>query len=123
MSTILVVDDEPAIVETVAELLTWEGYTVLTATDGRRALETLAAGPLPDLLLIDFMMPVKDGIQTLREIRRTPALADLKVILTTAAPLSIPEDAPRYDALLVKPFSVRALRSAIAKVLGETPPP
>lgn len=120
MTSILVVDDEPAIVETIAELLTWEGHSVLTATDGRRALEALAAGPLPDLVIMDFMMPVKDGIQALRVIRGSVALAALRVILTTAAPLSIPQDAPRYDALLVKPFSAQALRTTIAQVLGST---
>lgn len=119
MSSILVVDDEPAIVETVAELLTWEGHTVLTANDGAHALEQLHEGAKVDVVLLDFMMPVKDGIQTLREIRADEKLASLKVILTTAAPTSIPKDAPRCDALLVKPFSVDDLRDAIARVLAK----
>lgn len=117
MTSILVVDDEPAIVETVAELLTWEGHTVLTANDGAQALEQLRSASKVDVVVLDFMMPVKDGIQTLREIRSDAALASLKVILTTAAPTSIPKDAPRYDTLLVKPFSVDDLRDAIARVL------
>jgi CheY-like chemotaxis protein len=118
MSSILVVDDEPAIVETVAELLTWEGHSVLTANDGAQALGELRRGAAPvDVILLDFMMPVKDGIQTLREIRADEKLASVKVILTTAAPTSIPKDAPSYDALLVKPFSVDDLRDAIARVL------
>jgi CheY-like chemotaxis protein len=116
MSSILVVDDEPAIVETVAELLTWEGHTVLTANDGAQGLEELRGKTKIEVVLLDFMMPVKDGIQTLHEIRADAALADVKVILTTAAPTSIPKDAPRYDALLVKPFSVDELRDAIARV-------
>ena len=116
MSSILVVDDEPAIVETVAELLTWEGHVVLTANDGEHALEQLRAGKEIEVVLLDFMMPVKDGIQTLREIRADAKLASLKVILTTAAPTSIPKNAPAYDLLLVKPFSVDDLREAIARV-------
>lgn len=116
MISILVVDDEPAIVETVAELLTWEGHTVLTANDGAQALAELRGRGAVDVVLLDFMMPVKDGIQTLREIRTDAQLAPLKVILTTAAPTSIPKDAPRYDALLVKPFSVDQLRDAIARM-------
>jgi CheY-like chemotaxis protein len=119
MSSILVVDDEPAIVETVAELLAWEGHTVVTANDGAAALDELRKGIQIDVVLMDFMMPVKDGIQTLREIRATPALAGLKVILTTAAPMNIPKDSPRYDFLLVKPFTVDDLRNAIAKVLSQ----
>jgi CheY-like chemotaxis protein len=117
MSSILVVDDEPAIVETVAELLTWEGHTVLTANDGAHALAELRNTKKVEVVLLDFMMPVKDGIQTLREIRADAQLAPLKVILTTAAPTSIPKDSPSYDALLVKPFSVDELRDAIARVL------
>lgn len=116
MSAVLVVDDEPAIVETVAELLTWEGHTVFTASDGAEALEELRAGKRVDIVVLDFMMPVKDGIQTLSEIRADERLASIKVILTTAAPTSLPKEAPRYDALLVKPFSVDALRDAIARV-------
>ena len=117
MATILVVDDERAIVETVEELLTWDGHTVLTASNGVGALEVLA-GQVPDLLLMDFMMPLKDGIQTLREIRARADLASLLVILMTAAPMSIPQDAPRYDRLLVKPFNVQVLREAVQSVLG-----
>lgn len=117
MSTILVVDDEPAIVETVAELLSWEGHTVLSAHDGEQALAQLRTSTSVEVVLLDFMMPVKDGIQTLREIRADAQLASLRVILTTAAPTSLPKDAPQYDALLVKPFSVDQLKDAIARVL------
>lgn len=117
MSSILVVDDEPAIVETVAELLAWEGHAVLTANDGEHALDELRKSTPVEVVILDFMMPVKDGIQTLREIRADAQLSRLKVILTTAAPTSIPKDAPQYDALLVKPFSVDQLKDAIASVL------
>ena len=102
---------------TIAELLRWEGHTVFTANDGAHALSELQSRPNVEVVLLDFMMPVKDGIQTLREIRADAQLAHLKVILTTAAPMSIPKDTPSYDALLVKPFSVDNLRSAIARVL------
>lgn len=117
MSSILIVDDEPAIVETIAELLSWEGHTVVTAHDGLQALDELRRNPQVHVVLLDFMMPVKDGIQALREIRASAEWSRLKVILTTAAPMSIPQDAPRYDVLLVKPFSVDELRAAIAQVL------
>lgn len=116
MSSILVVDDEPAIVETIAELLSWEGHTVLTAHDGARALEILRSEASIDVVVLDFMMPIMDGIQCIREIRADAKLASLRVILTTAAPTAIPKDAPAYDLLLVKPFSVDDLREAIARV-------
>lgn len=118
MTTVLVVDDEPAIVETLAELLAWEGYDVLVASDGARALEQLRDHARPDVVILDFMMPVMDGITTLREIRATPELAGLKIILTTAAPASIPKDAPPFESLLVKPFTVKDLRAVMERVLG-----
>ena len=120
MATILVVDDEHAIVETIVELLTWDGHTVLAASHGVRALEVLATHK-PDVVLLDFMMPLKDGIETLRAMRSDSALASVPVIFMTAAPMSIPSDAPAYELLLVKPFGVEALREALRTVLGPAP--
>ncbi len=117
MATILVVDDERTIVETIVELLTWDGHTVLAASNGVRALEMLAAQK-PDIVLLDFMMPLKDGIETLRAMRSLEELRSIPVIFMTAAPMSIPADAPAYELLLVKPFSVEILREAIQTVLG-----
>jgi CheY-like chemotaxis protein len=117
MATILVVDDERTIVETIVELLTWDGHSVIAASNGVRALEVIEQ-KRPDLVLLDFMMPLKDGVETLKSIRGKDDLASLPVIFMTAAPMSIPTDAPRYDLLLVKPFSVEVLREAIQTVLG-----
>jgi CheY-like chemotaxis protein len=117
MATILVVDDERTIVETIVELLTWDGHSVIAASNGVRALEVIEQ-QRPDLVLLDFMMPLKDGVETLKSIRGKDDLASLPVIFMTAAPMSIPTDAPRYDLLLVKPFSVEVLREAIQTVLG-----
>lgn len=118
MASILVVDDERTIAETLAELLTWEGHTVLTASDGARALEMLD-GDSPELVIMDFMMPVMDGIEALRKIRASKAHARLPVILMTAAPMSLPADAPRWSALLVKPFRAGDLRKAVAQALAK----
>ncbi len=120
MATILVVDDEHAIVETIVELLTWDGHSVLAASNGVRALEVLATRK-PDVVLLDFIMPLKDGIETLRAMRNDSALASVPVIFMTAAPMSIPTDAPAYELLLVKPFGVEALREALRTVLGPAP--
>jgi len=117
MASILVVDDERTIVETIVELLTWDGHSVAAASNGVRALEMLA-NKKPDIVLLDFMMPLKDGIETLRAIRGLDETAKVPVIFMTAAPMSIPPDAPRYELLLVKPFSVEVLREAIQSVLG-----
>lgn len=117
MATILVVDDERTIVETIVELLTWDGHSVIAASNGVRALEMMAS-KRPDIVLLDFMMPLKDGIETLREIRRLDEMSSVPVIFMTAAPMSIPSNAPPYELLLVKPFSVEVLREAIQSVLG-----
>lgn len=117
MATILVVDDERTIVDTIVELLTWDGHTVVAASNGAIAMQLLAKSR-PDVVLLDFMMPLKDGIETLRAIRADASLATLPVIFMTAAPMSIPSDAPSYDVLLVKPFSVEVLREALRGVLG-----
>ena len=117
MATILVVDDERTIVETIVELLTWDGHSVIAASNGVRALEMMAT-TRPDIVLLDFMMPLKDGIETLRAIRGLDEMASVPVIFMTAAPMSIPSNAPSYELLLVKPFSVEVLREAIQSVLG-----
>ena len=117
MATILVVDDERSIVDTIVELLAWDGHAVLTAFDGVAAVKVLATHK-PDLVLLDFMMPLKDGIETLRIIRSDETLASTRVIFMTAAPMSIPSDAPAYDLLLVKPFGAEVLREALRTVLG-----
>ena len=117
MASILVVDDERTIVETIVELLTWDGHTETAASNGVRALEMLVKKK-PDIVLLDFMMPLKDGIETLRAIRELEETSSLPVIFMTAAPMSIPPDAPHYELLLVKPFSVEVLREAIQSVLG-----
>jgi CheY-like chemotaxis protein len=108
--TILIVDDEPLIIDTLAEILTWDGYEVSRADNGATALELISERK-PDVLLIDLMMPIKDGLATMRELRSSAETKDLAIVLMTAAPQN--GAAPYYDALLVKPFKVAALRTAI----------
>ena len=119
---ILVADDEPSIVETLAELLSWDGHEVLTAANGVEALRILEA-TTPDLVLLDFMMPLKDGLQTLTEIRGSARLRAIPVIMMTAAPMGLPADRRLYDMLLVKPFTVPVLRAALAEILARAQGP
>lgn len=113
--TILVVDDEPLIIDTLAEILLWDGYDVVRAENGAIALAMISQ-QMPDLLLIDLMMPVKDGAATMRELREGDGTKSLPIVLMTAAPQN--GAAPLYDALLVKPFKVAALRTAIESALS-----
>jgi class 3 adenylate cyclase len=82
-SRILVVDDEPANVQTLAALLKDKGYTVSAATNGRQAIEVLQKIK-PDLILLDVMMPEMDGFETCSKIKASPDRADVPVIFLTA---------------------------------------
>ena len=80
---ILIVDDEPDILEFVKYNLAREGYEVFTAQNGAEALAA-AAEHRPHLILLDMMMPVMDGAETCRAIRRDPALRDTMVVFLSA---------------------------------------
>ena len=81
LGTVLIVDDESAIRESLQTVLELEGYTVDTASDGAEGLARLAERPY-DLVLLDFAMPERDGIEVLREIRERDS--ELAVIMITA---------------------------------------
>jgi signal transduction histidine kinase len=83
MSTVLIVDDDPTARETLVAMLEGEGYDLHLAKDGRQALQMLK-GLLPDLILLDVMMPALDGFEVCRRIRATPHLAEVPIILLTA---------------------------------------
>jgi CheY-like chemotaxis protein len=82
--TILVVEDDPLLAETMAELLQEEGYTVVSVPNGQNALNYLRHNPAPHLILLDLMMPVLDGFQFRREQMRDRALARIPVIVLSA---------------------------------------
>jgi CheY-like chemotaxis protein len=117
VKTILVVDDEFSIVETLGEIVTLEGYAFLGAANGK---EALAAAQLsrPALILLDYMMPLMDGLQVLAALRADPALASIPVVVMTAAPLGLPAHQRRWDELLLKPFDAEQLLRAIHGLIG-----
>jgi two-component system response regulator MprA len=82
--TVLLVEDDHDVRETVAEVLTDEGYVVVTAIDGREALDQLRGGLRPFVILLDLMMPGMNGYQFRLEQRAEPAIADIPVIVLTA---------------------------------------
>ena len=119
MPTILVVDDEPSICEVVSLYLQRAGYTVQVANDGRSALQLLTAA-LPDLLILDVMLPGVDGLEITRRLR---SVGSTPVILLTARR----EEADRIlglelgaDDYVVKPFSPQELVSRVRAVLRRT---
>jgi CheY-like chemotaxis protein len=112
MKTILLVDDEPAIIETFAEVLAWEGFHVVTAANGKEGLEKLES-VTPDLALIDYMMPVMDGADMIRTMWANPAYAKIPVVVISAAPMALPEDIRKRVPILGKPFDVLVLLKMI----------
>ncbi len=114
MKTILVVDDEEAVVEFVGSLLEDAGYRILRAYDGRSAFE-VAQSQHPDLVVTDIMMPIVSGLELCRQLRATPETKDIPIILMTAGRLSA-EDCPNAT-LLAKPFDLATLERAVAGLL------
>jgi two-component system alkaline phosphatase synthesis response regulator PhoP len=118
--TILVVDDEPQIVEVVQDYLKQAGYRVLAARDGQTAL-TLARHERPDLIVLDLMLPGgMDGLEVCRRLRRDPVLADVPIIMLTARIA----EADRLiglelgaDDYVTKPFSPREVVARVRAVL------
>ncbi len=113
---VLVVDDDPDLRETVADVLTRAGYRVATASNGAVALEMLKAGDaLPDLILLDMMMPVMDGWAFSEEKRKLPELAGIPVIVFSAH-ADISDAASRVNAVssLRKPLRAKPLLAAVA---------
>jgi CheY-like chemotaxis protein len=106
---VLVVDDDPFIVEALSELLRDEGYAVRTATNGLEALESLT-DRCPDVILLDLMMPVMDGWEFARERRsRDLCQAARLVVLTAAADPATKATEVGADAYLAKPYSAEQL--------------
>ena len=118
MPTILVADDELAILDLLVEVLRDEGYATVAAVDGLEVLELLARGR-PDLLLMDVMMPGLDGRAVVLSMLERPELDGVPVILTSAA-APVDPAAPGV-AFLPKPFDLDRLLAAVATALGGPP--
>jgi two-component system alkaline phosphatase synthesis response regulator PhoP len=116
---ILVVDDDPDIVELLEFNLKKEGYLTASAADGRRAL-AVAQDFVPDIILLDVMMPQLDGIATCRLLREQPRLKDTYIMVLTARSEEFSEVAA-FDAgaddFIAKPIKPRALLSRLAAVV------
>ncbi len=123
MSTILVVDDNGQIRELMRRMLEKMGHVVTTAPDGKYATRLLSAGPLPDLLITDLIMPEQEGIETITIVRdRFP---DVKIIaMSGAGQWGALDYLPSAKALgahetLAKPFTSSALYAAVAAALAD----
>jgi diguanylate cyclase (GGDEF)-like protein len=119
VSTVLVVDDDRDVATFIETNLRVEGFDVLVAHDGAEALELISTG-LPDLALVDVMMPKLDGIEVVRRLRSMAATASLPVIMLTAK--SLPSDrvvglTAGADDYMVKPFDTLELIARVRSTL------
>jgi DNA-binding response OmpR family regulator len=117
---LLLVEDDDDIRDTLAEILTQEGYAVLGARDGREALDLAARMP-PRLILLDLRMPVMDGVEFRQCQLRDPQLFDVPVIVLTAANDEIASDSVLQGCgRLRKPVDLDELLAAVAAACRAT---
>jgi len=123
--TILVVDDDPITQRVLQHYLTRTGHHILTATNGRQAIE-VAERELPALIILDVMMPEMGGLTALRQLKEIEATKSIPVIIVTvqAAPLTQLEAEASGAALFItKPFSPTQLLAAVTGLLPERDQP
>jgi CheY-like chemotaxis protein len=117
---ILIVDDEKDIMMVLSEIIKNEGYEVITAYSGKRALERVK-DEKPDLVILDIMMPGLDGLTVCEQIKNDPATRDTKIIILTAKDTgsSLQEALERKaDWFIGKPCDGKSLVSRIAILLA-----
>ena len=117
---VLIADDEPNIVTSLEFLLRKRKYEVCVARDGEEALR-LVESFLPDLVLLDVMMPLRDGFEVCRRIRENPILRHVRVAMLTARGRNAERDAGfalGADAYVTKPFSTRELLAKVDQFLA-----
>jgi two-component system phosphate regulon response regulator PhoB len=121
---VLVVEDEAALATMLRYNLEKQGYRVTEAIDGQEALDRIAE-EMPDLVLLDWMLPTLSGIEVCRQIRRHPNTSSLPVIMLTAR--TEDQDAVRAlnigaDDYITKPFNIDSLKARVHALLRRTSP-
>ena len=119
MASILVVDDSPTEQRLILDALKATSHQVLTANDGEEALE-MAKKHRPELILLDVILPKKNGFQVCRQLKTSPETENIKIVLVT----SKTQDSDRFwglkqgaDDYLGKPFTQDELESTLTKLL------
>jgi CheY-like chemotaxis protein len=120
MKTVLIVDDELDIVEAVKAILEEERYRVITCGNGRDALKCLEESK-PDLAIVDIMMPVLNGYETLKAIRQRPAFDGLPILLMSAITPTVKAKEYGWAGFLRKPFSLQELLKQVYQLAPKDP--
>jgi len=113
--SVVVVDDDPDVRDTVRLLLEVRGYRVLSAGNGHDALALLAAHGAPGLILLDLRMPLMSGEQLLGELQRDPVLREVPVVVVSGADEPLPAGT---RSCLMKPFRLRELLHVVREHCG-----
>lgn len=122
MKTVLLVDDEHAIIDALSGILEDEGFRVVTAGNGREALACLESGsPLPDVALLDVMMPVMDGRELLARIRGDARWSHIPVVMMSAVPRTIlwKDGELASEDFFQKPFDLWQLIDRLRELSGQ----
>ncbi len=117
---VLIVDDEPNIVLSLEFLMKKEAYEVLSVSNGDEAMQAIAE-KIPDLILLDVMMPRKDGYEVCQELRSNPSWKDIKIIMLTAKGRDVEREkgmALGADDYVTKPFATQELVEKVKTLLG-----
>ena len=126
MPSILVVDDEPEIITLLRFVLEQDGHSVSSAVHGVDALEKLGVDPLrqelplPEIIVLDIMMPIMDGYQLNMRLQSHPRTKDIPILVLTAKGQKMRdlfEMAPNVAAYVQKPFDPKMLRELISGIL------
>jgi len=122
VTRVLVVDDDEAVREALTNVLLDQGFRVEVARDGLEALAALARPPLPDVILLDGVMPVMDGLELRRLLLADPGLAPVPVVFLSADG-RLPRRAEELRAqVLSKPVMRDALLAALRQAAGPSRP-
>ena len=122
-SKIMIVDDDPGVVYTIKNGLEGLGadYEIITAENGKKCLEFLANNQMPDLIILDILMPVMSGWETFEKIREKKSGNELPIIFLTARKYQIAKDAGGFlgEDFIEKPFKLPELKQKIDKILNK----
>lgn len=111
---ILVVDDDQGALEALSDILEYEGYSVMRASNGLQALERLHDSmPRPELIILDLLMPVMDGWEFRQRQKQDPELANIPVLVVTAIGTTAGIDAAH---IIHKPIDVDALLRTVSQL-------
>ena len=112
---VLVVDDDPDILDAICDILDAEGYRVSRARHGQEALEQVES-ERPDIILLDLMMPVMDGVAFSQALRERPAVSDVPIVVISADGNPARAAAVGAAGYLAKPFDIDALLTQVAGI-------